>query len=238
MQSFSGQQSSFGQKKLGKVGKLSVIFAPMFGGKTSYLMHIMDVCSYVSNVLYINHTLDTRNSNQCYSTHSRTLNIEGLKKQGSGGSKSVDGKCLEDSANTYDTDMMQLSNLSFLSEKDLEKYNVICIDEGQFFPDVDVVIQWVEKLGKNVYIASLSGDYKRNCPGDVCIKLFPCADDIILLRDTFCSSCGKEKALFTNLINEKEQSSVPGNTDNNFRILIGGGEKYEPLCRRCYILRN
>lgn len=54
----------------------------------------------------------------------------------------------------------------------VEQYDVIGIDEGQFYPDlVEMVEQWVE-AGKVVLVAALDGDFRRKPFGRV-LELVP-----------------------------------------------------------------
>ena len=57
------------------------------------------------------------------------------------------------------------------------------------------------------------------------LDLLPIADSITKLKSK-CNTCGAE-AIFTHRIsNEKEQ------------VIIGGSDKYIPLCRNHYIIEN
>ena len=67
-------------------GTLHIVQSMMFGGKTSFGLHILETCGFVEKSLYINASIDIR-SNEKYSTHtllfdndlSSKLNAEMMK---------------------------------------------------------------------------------------------------------------------------------------------------------------
>ena len=101
--------------------------------------------------------------------------------------------------------------------------DVILINEAQFFEDLeDVVLDMVENCGKEVEICGLDGTYSRACFGDGAIfKLMPYADHIEKLQGQ-CSRC-TQKSSFTFRLTEEEGE-----------VVIGGADKYIPVCRACY----
>lgn len=192
----------------GQVGELTVILSMMFGGKTSYLMHLLETLGYAVRCLYINHSKDNRSDN-AFSTHNTTLDVTELSK--------------------LNADMIKVSRLAQISDEILRKYHVICIDEAQFFPDLDEGVRhMVDALCSEVYVAGLNGDFNRQNFGDI-HKLLPFADKIITLRDTLCAVCSasgrRTPAIFT--------KNLEGSTGE--QVQIGGAEKYIPVCRRCYL---
>jgi thymidine kinase len=109
-------------------------------------------------------------------------------------------------------------NLSGISR--YENYDVVLINEGQFFPDLyDVVDVLVNIDGKRVHICGLDGDFKRQKFGGI-LDLIPLCDAVTKLRSN-CTNC-PNKALFSHRItNETEQ-------------VVIGSFNYVPLCRGCY----
>lgn len=100
-------------------------------------------------------------------------------------------------------------------------FDVIGIDEGQFFTDI---IEFAETLaggGKIVIVAALDGDYLRRPFGKIC-ELTCKAEDVIKLK-AVCKICCKD-ASFTKrtVISDKLE-------------LIGGAESYIPTCRECHV---
>ena len=103
------------------------------------------------------------------------------------------------------------------------KYNVVLINEGQFFPDIKhTVINLVDKYKKQVYICGLDGDFQRSKFGDL-IDLIPYCNKISKLT-SLCALCKNgTHGIFTHrLTNDKKQ------------IMIGS-DSYIPLCRSCYL---
>ena len=110
-------------------------------------------------------------------------------------------------------------------------YNVIAIDEGQFFEDVDLpyfqIVQYSEKWanqGKIIVIAALDATFERKPFGHVC-DLVAKAESVQKLS-AVCLECGGwayftlKLDLGSKMIND-----------------IGGIEKYHPVCRKCYNTR-
>lgn len=192
-----------------QVGELTLILSQMFGGKTSMIMHLLETLGYATRCLYINHTKDTR-SDGAFSTHNTTLNIETLSSK-------------------LNADMIKVSRLSQVSDEIVSKYQVVCIDESNFYPDLNEKVRyWVDYLCIEVYVAGLSGDFKRENFGEI-HKLLPFADKVVMLRDTLCAICSasgrRTVALFT-----KNMEDATGD-----QVQVGGAEKYIPVCRKCYL---
>lgn len=195
-------------QKYQKEGHLKVIMSMMYGGKTSYLIHIIEVQGWACKVLYINHASDIRNT-EAYSTHKESFD------------KDLSGK--------LNATMIKLSNLSDVSDELLLSYPVVCIDEAQFFPDLNEKVRhMVNDLGLEVYVAGLNGDYKRHKFGQL-LDLIPDADDVIILKDTLCSKCAakgiRKTAKFTWRVNDDTKSQVEI-----------GSQNYIPVCRTCHNL--
>ncbi len=187
-------------------GKLTLVISSMYGGKTSYLMRLIETLGYATRCLYINSKSDTR-TEDAFSTHNNTLDIKNLSDK-------------------LNADMIKVGTLDQVPDEIIRKYQVICIDEAQFFTDLNVQVRkWVDVLGSEVYVAGLNGDFKRENFGQIHL-LLPFADDIIKLRDTLCDTCSKfgrrTPASFT-----KKTDGIPGQQ-------IEVHAKYIPVCRTCY----
>ena len=77
----------------------------------------------------------------------------------------------------------QLAELSVKAEG----YDVIGIDEGQFFPDT---VAWAEEManrGKFVVVAALDGTFQRKPFGDI-LSLVPLAENVTKLN-AVCMNC-------------------------------------------------
>jgi thymidine kinase len=98
---------------------------------------------------------------------------------------------------------------------------VILINEGQFFPDLEEFVRLLLNDGKKVYICGLDGDFERKRFGTI-LDLIPLCDKVTKLT-SLCSLCknGTPGIFSMRLTNEKDQTVV-------------GSDNYIPVCRKCY----
>ena len=184
-------------QKSKKKGYLELILGPMFSGKTSTLKKIYDQCMYCNiPVMVINYSADKRYSNDdVMSTHDKIMI-----------------PCIM--ANTI------AEIIDNYGEK-LSSTEVILINEGQFFSDIEYVISLVEEMHKRVYICGLDGDFKKNKIGSL-FELIPYCDNICKLK-SLCSEC---------------RDGTPGlfsyRITNEVNQVVIGVDNYKPLCRVCY----
>ena len=176
---------------------LEIIIGPMFSGKTSKIIELYKKYSFCNiPVLVINHSFDKRytNDDTILSTHDKQV-IPCISTQ-------------------------TISDI--ITHENLTKFNVILINEGQFFEDIDTAVRdLVEKYNKTVYVCGLDGDFERKKFGKL-LDLIPIADNIVKLH-SLCFNCKNgTKAPFTcRVTNETEQTLI-------------GSDNYIPLCRKCY----
>lgn len=112
-------------------------------------------------------------------------------------------------------------NVDDLTEIPAEKYNVICIDEGQFFKSLHHTLVWANE-GKRVFISALNGD-RHQKEWEVTQQMIPLADEIVFLK-AVCSKCGSYEASF----------SFKENDTSTDQVDIGGSaESFIALCRGC-----
>ncbi|XP_074485097.1 thymidine kinase, cytosolic [Sebastes fasciatus] len=97
---------------------------------------------------------------------------------------------------------------------------VIGIDEGQFFPDTVEFCEEMANLGKTIIVAALDGTFQRKAFGNI-LNLVPLAESVVKLH-AVCMQCYKEAAYTKRIGAEKEVE------------VIGGADKYQAVCRRCY----
>jgi thymidine kinase len=185
-----------------KYGEITVILGCMFAGKSSELIRqIRRYRSIGLKVFVIKHQLDDRYNARCVTSHDKDT-IE-----------SVNVSNLNDI----------LTNE--LYKDDYMKSDLVIIEEAQFFESLyEFVLNSAEKYGKDVIVAGLDGNFKREpfLKGEL-IKLIPVADNVYKLHG-FCQVC-RQKASFT-------KSAVDGIKSD---ILIGGKECYIPVCRKHYL---
>lgn len=178
---------------------IHIIIGPVQSGKTTELIRRLMISHLVGKkVLYINSVLDTR-STEFFSTHN--LSIRDVPFKG--------------------------VKLDKLSGYDISEYEVIGVDESQFFDDLKVnVLQWVETFGKMVVVCGLDGDYKRENFGHISELLSYC--DSVSKLHAFCMSCRKKGESGLGIFSKRL-------VENSSSVLIGGEEMYLPVCRKCYV---
>lgn len=183
-------------------GYLHLYCGPMASGKTSTLLTKLSQYSDLGwRAIYINHSKDVRMSGDSFfsSHNSQFLQL----------GKNVDG--------------IKVDNLR---QVDFKNYDIIAIDEFQFFSGnaVKHVLKWVNKYHKYVLLGFLDADRHRKKFG-YGLDLIPHADKYEKLT-AFCQHCIKYHKLmvpapFTGCINSESKE----------QILIGSIDVYQPLCR-------
>ena len=116
-----------------------------------------------------------------------------------------------------------------VSEQDENnKLQWILIDESQFLTETQVeqLRLIVDNLDINVKCYGLRTDFQTNLFNGS-KRLFELADDIEEMK--ISCACGR-KAIFNARYNEYGQIIINGE-----QILIGGEEKYRPICSKCYL---
>ena len=199
-----------------KVGYASMYLGCMYSGKTTSLVHEVSLYAEITNSpgLLINHIFDNRDLQNKISSHNPLI------------------KKIPSNIQT-----VFATQLSDLSETDLDKYTVIGIDEAQFFLDVyDTVLKWIES-GKYIVMSGLSGTYKKELFGDL-YRLIPHADKIQFLH-AICKECineSKNTILTPELLNTmKAPFTKKISGDLNKTVEVGSTEIYVPTCRKHYI---
>jgi thymidine kinase len=105
-----------------------------------------------------------------------------------------------------------------------KEYDVIAIDEIQFFPEiVEFVEELVEKMGKIAIVAGLDGTYEGKPFGRVA-ELLSMSDQFIKLT-AICHDCGQD-ASFT----VRRSDFID---KQNIVEVVGASELYEAVCRQC-----
>ena len=105
--------------------------------------------------------------------------------------------------------------------KAAQGYDVIGIDEAQFFDDGIVnVCNQLAYNGMRVIVAGLDMDYK-GVPFGPMPALMAVADDVMKVH-AICVRCGSLAYVSHRIV------------DVDKRVLLGETGEYEPLCRECY----
>ena len=174
-------------------GKIELIVGPMFSGKSTRLIGLIRKYTYkAKKTIMIKFFADNR-----YTEKSEVVTHDLLK---------------------YDS--INCKNLRDHFEK-IKNYDVIGIDEGQFFPDLVEVCEELASLKKTVIVAALNGDFRME-PFPVIAKLISKADKIKLLK-AYCFNCHKDANFSLRIVQSNET------------VLIGAGESYKPACRDCHV---
>ena len=174
-------------------GRIELIVGPMFSGKSTRLIGVIRKYTHkAKKTIMVKFFADKR-----FTSKSEVVTHDLLK---------------------YDS--IECKNLREHFEK-LKTYDIIGIDEGQFFSDLVEVCEELAMLKKTIIIAALNGDFRME-PFPVIAKIIPKADKIKLLK-AYCFNCHKD-ARFTLRI-----------VQSNETVLIGAGEAYKPACRECHV---
>jgi len=181
------------------LNNLELIIGPMFSGKSSELIRKIRLAKTINKkVLVIKPLIDNRYDNSKIVSHA------------------------------FESETCETVEKLELLDNKINNYDLIVIDEGQFFPDLKhYVLQWVEKNKKDVIIGGLDGDFKRQPIGQI-LDLIPYANKCHKIN-SLCKKCNDgTEANFTHRF---------ASTNVN-QVLVGGTETYMPLCRKHYLELN
>jgi thymidine kinase len=196
-------------------GYLELILGPMFSGKTSRLVEIYKQCKFCNiSVTVINHTIDNRYDEELLSTHDK-VKIPCMKTE-----RLLDLWC-ESIDLEEDIEIIPRIN----DKVKIRTSEVILINEGQFFPDLEEFVRLLLNDGKKIYICGLDGDFERKKFGTI-LDLIPLCDKVTKLT-SLCSLCknGTPGIFSMRLTHETDQTVV-------------GSDNYIPVCRKCYSNKN
>lgn len=189
---------------------LEIIVGAMFSQKTTRLIEIYKKCNFCNiSVVVLNHSIDNRYDDELMSTHDK-VKIPCIKA--------------ERLMDVYIEHLNMESNEEIPRIKDKYKVGiseVILINEGQFFPDLEEFVRLMLSRGKKIYVCGLDGDFERKKFGQI-LDLIPLCDKVTKLT-SLCSICkdGTPGIFSKRITNEKEQTVV-------------GSTNYIPVCRSCY----
>lgn len=180
---------------------LNLIIGPMYAGKTTHLINkYKRSISKNLKCVIIKHSSDDRYNQDKICTHDQTqLDCYKFK---------------------YISEIIKLLK----SDTEFNKNEILFIDESQFFHDLHLVTDIVEKYNKTVYVYGLNCDFKRQLFGKI-HELIPFCDTITKLHGK-CQFCQND-SLFSHRI-----------TQSSNQVLIGSVSDYVPLCRSCYNKNN
>lgn len=173
---------------------LTVNTGPMFAGKSTLLLSQGEKhCKGGQKTLYIKPSLDTRYSAQKIVTHDR-LSVDAVRVAG-------------------DTNLLHIP--------DIKEYDVVLIDEVQFFSNR--IIEGINHLlgaGVRVYASGLDMDFLGR-GFSTTMELMARADKVNKLK-AVCEHCGAD-ATHSHRKNRTTET-----------VELGEKDKYIPLCRKCF----
>ena len=187
-------------------GYLEIILGSMYSGKTSRLVEIYKQYMFCNiPVCVINHSIDNRYDTEMLSTHDQ-IKIPCIKTN-----------------KLFDVwfEYTDLESIHLTDKFKVYLSNVILINEGQFFPDLEEFVKKLLANGKKVYVCGLDGDFERKKFGQI-LDLIPLCDKVTKLT-SLCGICKNGTlGIFSKRITCEQIQTVVG-TDN-----------YIPVCRNCY----
>ncbi|CCU55926.1 thymidine kinase [Choristoneura rosaceana entomopoxvirus 'L'] len=180
---------------------IEIITGPMYSGKTTELIRRITrykLCK--KNCVIISHSIDNR-----YDDDNILINHDGFK---------------------ISHDDFIKTNILINKIKIFDKYEIIGIDECQFFDSNDLIIfcDTLANNGKKIIVAGLNSDFNKN-PFKSIIKLIPISEKITKLQ-SICNFCYNDATFTMKKINK------------DIIIEIGGSDLYIPVCRICYNKNN
>lgn len=174
-------------------GKIELEIGCMFSGKTSTVLRGLERNSIAKRkCLLIKHAIDTRYEN-------RVVNHAGHAFKG--------------------FDVASCHRLSDLDSEYWMQYDVIGVDELQFFKDPLTLVEWAN-LGKTIIAAGLDGTSDLLEFGEM-HKLIPHCEKVHK-STAVCVKCGKDASFSKRIVADKSE------------ILVGGNDSYIAVCRHCY----
>lgn len=195
------------QKK--KIGELVTIYGPMFSGKTTELLRLLDRAVWAKRKpMLFKPAIDNRYGEAEVVTHTGWKN---------------DAVVVEDSQ-----DLLFKALLGQAQEAATD----IFIDEGQFFDEgLVAAVRTLTNKGLNVFVAGLNTDFK-NDTWPVMASIIALADRVVRLT-AVCSVCGADATRTQRLID-----GVPAKVTDPV-VVLGAVEMYEARCRSCHeVLRD
>jgi thymidine kinase len=175
-----------------KLGEIQVIYGPMFSGKSTELLRRIRRYRVRGDLCLVLKTKDSHfQEDEKIVTHDEFNSFEAV---------SCDALF----------DVLEL----------VKGFDVVGVDEGQFFKDIISFAELIANLGKIVIVACLDSDFRREPFGNTC-ELIAKAEKVTKLN-SICHYC-KDDAAFSARITTEKAIKV-----------IGGRDKYRPVCRSCY----
>ena len=194
-------------------GCIILYLGPMFGSKSSSLYDELIRRYYGGQKsLMVKKSSDERYNKFKIETHDHKYsNIENIGQNGI-----INIYQLNKEINIYSVNCEFLYEIDFL----IKDYDVILIDEIQFFEDAPFYCDKWANCNKTVICAGLIGTYQRSI-FEVVSKLIP-RSEYIFIKNAICKDTGKTASFSERLIKSDKE------------VLIGGIETYKPVDRKTF----
>ena len=203
-------------------GSVNLIIGPMFAGKTSELIkEIIHLRLKGKKTLMVGFLKDTRyNENDAMEVDEKDFQHEfDVIEEIHDKPKVFKNKVITHDKIEYPA--IKCLKLNEIKEM-LAEFEVVGIDEGQFFEDLVEVVEYLaNEKGVHIYISALNANFKRES-FDAIAHLIPKSDTLKSLTSN-CYFCGSLANFSLRIVNNKEE------------ILVGGEESYKAACRSCYL---
>jgi thymidine kinase len=124
---------------------------------------------------------------------------------------------------------MKILNLNEIEDSVIENHEVIGIDEAQFFDDLEIVIDWLLKKRKIIYVAGLMSTSEGTIFGEM-YKLIPFSKIISLTA--ICRTCYE---LHDGIIVDATMTACLVKKDKDEMV---GSKEYIPVCFRHWKEKN
>lgn len=189
-------------------GDFTLLLGPMFGGKTSRLLSDLERQRHAGR-----HALLIRYAADTRYTRGNSVSTHA-------------GLTVTDQPAGADMGSLAVQPASELCGVRLpDGVGVVGVDEGQFFPDLEEAVAAWTARGVNVYIAALNGDYER--------RPFPQVSAVLGYATAMrflpaVCRCGEDAPYTMKIVADEP---VDGR-------LIGGSDKFRPMCAACYALNR
>lgn len=194
------------------VGSCEIIFGSMFSGKTTKLLKELTESADVGlKTLYINHSSDVRETefySEDTSTHSSQF-------------KGISNK-------------ITCRKTNLLKDISIVGFDVIGIDEGQWFEDLEEIARkWIIDDNKRVIIASLDGSFEMKTFGQAHLLICLCDPGGVTKLGAHCKRCMKKIKPHRHYRLVPAGFTIRTNGGNNL-IEPGGADNYEAVCMKCH----
>lgn len=169
-------------------GRLEVIMGCMFSGKTSEMIRRVKRAMAIGKRVFVVNSSKDIRCEDSLQTHDK-VNLKAVKVE-------------------------KLSDITML----VAEYDIIAIDEFQFFENPLTTIKNLLYRGKTIIVSGLDGDFKQEKFGYL-IDIIPLADEVTKLT-ALCYQCGNPAPFTKRTVVCQEQE------------LVGANDSYMAVCRK------